>query len=227
MYENPLAVLAASLAALAISPALYALCRRIRWAARPLDTAILLAIAALVLLEILPECWEMAGASALVAAGAGLFLPLLAEQRHGREHADLHAHGASLAIGRALPWVAIGALGLHALTDGAALAAGLEHIEHHGHDHGGDALALGIVVHHLAEGAAVWSLLRAAGRRVAVIGLGALAATNVVGYLLASAALPAAGSPAVAALQAFAAGALLHVLLHHRDERTLPAPHPA
>jgi uncharacterized protein len=197
---SPFLPLWASLAALMMGPVVYHLARRNRATAIVLHVLVVAGILALVLLEILPECIELAGWTALIAAGAGVLGPVLAE-RHVQESARTRRSAAL--------WLALAALGLHAFTDGMALLGGDEH--GHGH-HGG--LPLAVTLHRLPEGAALWWLVRPRGERAAVLALAAIALCTIGGFLAGGATIPNLGAAGMALFQAFVGGVMLHVLAH-------------
>src|SRR5688572_26281840 len=219
--------LLASIAALWAGPFVYRAASRARAFVVVLHVALVAAIFALVVLEILPECVAEAGWPALAVAALGLLGPVLAERGLVRASASGGAPGAralSLVIG-----VAVVALGLHAFADAVALIAGHEHQGHTGHadhDHGhGLGLFAAVILHRLPEGATIYWLLRSRGESAARLGLAAVAAATVVGFLVGDAALPALEGAGLALLQAFVGGVLLHVVLHHKKAPELEAAH--
>ncbi|RME74419.1 MAG: hypothetical protein D6776_05270, partial [Planctomycetota bacterium] len=120
---------ALSVIGLWIGPALSPLLRRVPPLRAFLDGLILVAIGGLVLMQILPEAIEHAGAWALLAAAAGLALPRVAEGVLHVSHQRVH---------RLLVLAAVLGLLVHAASDGAAIgmthSAGLAHATHH-HSH--------------------------------------------------------------------------------------------
>jgi uncharacterized protein len=218
--------LLASIAALWAGPFVYRAASRARGFVVVLHVALVAAIFALVVLEILPECIAEAGWPALAVAAIGLLGPVLAERGLVRASASGGAPSGgvlSLVIG-----VAVVAIGLHAFADGVALIAGHEHHGHtgHGHDHGqGLGLFAAVILHRLPEGATIYWLLRSRGERAAWLGLFAAAAATLAGFVVGDAALPALEGAGLALLQAFVGGVLLHVVLHHRKAPELEAAH--
>ncbi len=203
---SPFLPLWASLAALLLGPLVYHAARQHRLTAIALHVLVVAGILALVLLEILPECVELAGWTALIAAGAGLLGPVLAE-RHVREQTTC----ARPTLRSVALWLALAALGLHAFTDGMALLAG----DDHGHAHGGG-LPLAVTLHRLPEGAALWWLMRPRGERAATFSLLGIALCTIAGFLVGHAAIPNLGAAGMALFQAFVGGVMLHVLAHAR-----------
>jgi hypothetical protein len=207
--EHEVALLIASLLALAVGPLLYHTMQRSKLALLGLHAAIVIAIFALIVLHILPECVESAGWLALIAAGAGLLGPVLAEGR--LREASARAPGIALCL-------ALAALLLHEFTDGMALAGGHEHA----HDaHVTQGLALAVVLHRVLEGAALWWLLRPRGPLLSALALALVAGATIAGFALGGQVLPGMDAVSVALFQAFVGGVMLHVLLHrHREART-------
>jgi hypothetical protein len=185
--------LALSLTALFLGPSLYHLAQKRRVTLWTLHAMVVVTILALVLLEILPECVELAGWTALLAATAGLLGPVLAERR-------ARAGGLTL-------WLALSALALHAFTDGMALSGD-------GHPHAHEGLWLAVTLHRLPEGAALWWLTRPLGARAATTTLLLVGAATALGASVGEIAIPNLGAVTIALFQAFVGGVMLHVLSH-------------
>jgi uncharacterized protein len=195
--------LVASIAALASGPVLFTALERSRRVARAVRQGLLAALVLLVAAGVLPECIEHAGGWAVLAALSGIALPALAERAEGTARRP----GA--------PWLLIliaGALAVHAFADGAALASphGPSADPDHGHGH---ALGWAIVLHHFPEGAALFALLAPRGAAVAWLGIGGSALASVLGFVATSTHLAAADATAIALMEAFVGGAILHTLL--------------
>lgn len=167
-----------------------------------LDGYVLIAIGGLVGLHLAPIAIGDGGVWAVLAMAVGAGLPWLFER-------GLHsARGDRAHLGGVL--FAVGGLALHALLDGAALAA-----PHRGHEHAHDALALAVVVHRLPMGLMVWwAMSEVAGRRAVAAMLGVMAAATAIGYAAGEALLHRLPPFATAVFIAVVAGALLHVLGH-------------
>jgi len=206
--EHETALLIASLLALVVGPLLYHTAKRSKLALLGLHASIVLAIFALIVLHILPECVESAGWLALIAAGAGLLGPVLAENR--LRGAASHKNHVALTL-------ALVALLLHEFTDGMALAGGHEHA--HG-DATTQSLALAVVLHRVLEGAALWWLLRPRGPIYAASALVLVALATVAGFALGGHILPGMDAVSVALFQAFVGGVMMHVLLHRHRAQT-------
>lgn len=218
MHTEGIELFVASAAALIAGPLLYHLAGRSRAAVAVVHASVVLAILALVVLHILPECVEVAGWVALIAAGVGLLAPALVEHRVHAALAERPSRVHRVAIG-----VALLALLLHAFTDGMAF------LGHHGHGHahshdGVNGLGLAVVLHRLPEGAALFWLLRGFGWRAIGGAVTLVIGATLAGFLLGDHVLEAAGGAGVALFQAFVAGVLLEVIVHrHHAGHASPA----
>jgi zinc transporter ZupT len=198
--------LIAALIGLALGPLVFNALHRSPATQLALDGFVLVAVVGLVISHILPEAFESAGWWSILAASAGLLLPLTVEKLRALSHNA--SHGVVLGVAGL-------ALLLHASVDGVGLAAA----------EGSSALALAVVLHRLPVGLAVWWLVCPQfGRRWAALVLAALGVATVSGYGMQIAFAPSEGI-ALHLVQAFVAGSLLHVLLHqavgfhdHADE---------
>ncbi len=187
----------ASLALLA-GPALVAFAERRPATRETLDGFVLITLAGIVGLHIVPEAWEMAGYLSIVVLLAGLAFPVLLEAVYRR--ALERAHLVVLLI-------AATGLVIHSMLDGIALLpvsdeAGMEFHQ----------LAVGVIVHRLPVGMAIWWLLRPKfGAAVAASAFLLIIFGTGVSYTL------GAGhdfAPLTLVLfQCFVAGSLVHVAL--------------
>jgi uncharacterized protein len=162
----------------------------------------LVAVAGLVLLQVVPFGVAHAGWPALVALVAGLFF--------GQSvHRFPEVEGAAR-------WLASVALLVHGLLDGAALA--FEDAEA-----GGDVVAWAVVAHSLPVGVATWRLgLSLGGARAAFALLALSAAATACGYSASGAVLDGSSSWVLAMVQCAVAGTLLHVLAHFAGGEQAP-----
>lgn len=168
-----------------------------------LDGFVIVVVFGLIFLTLLPEALAHGGLAAFLVAALGFALPWLAELM--LHHAEAKAHRAFLAI-------AFIAILLHEASDGAilALAAGHE---------GAAFVATGIVVHRIGVAVALWWLFRPfLSQRSGYLMLATLAAVSGLGYGAATIALDWHAIPIVGYWQAFAAGSLLHIVLHPLEE---------
>jgi len=190
----------AALLALFLGPSVYQAASGNRGLRLALRWFLIVAISALIVFDVLPDCYRQAGWIIFPLALAGAVGPTLIERIY-RSWAH-QAHNLALRLG-------VLSLFLHGLTDGAALQlSGPDQI----------ALPTAIVLHRFPVGMTIWWLIRNSfGRRVAIVALLVAAALTVLGAILAepiAAFLTGTGS---AAFQAFVAGSLLHVILHRPD----------
>ncbi len=200
------------LLALGVGPLLAPLLRRQLALASAVDGFVLVSVCGLVILQVVPQSVDIVGASAIAWLVVGMVVPVVLhrfDQRAPPGAARVKAASAVVVVG-------VG-LFVHALLDGSALvtiAAG-HHDEHH-HDDGVGALALAVILHRVPTSVAVWVMGRDRFGTAGAVGLLlALAAGTVVGASNVSAVVGegSLGVGGLAAMQAFAAGAVLHVLI--------------
>ncbi len=172
-----------------------------------MDGFVMVSIIGLVCMNLLPEALFAGGSITMLVALLGLFLPWIAEFIVHKSEAMMH---------RALILIAVFALILHAASDGAILAA-VDSTP------SGDFVAAGIIIHRVGVGLAVWWLLSPILQStMSYILLGALGVMTIIGYLLFDLAVSWYGLPLIGYWQAFAAGSLLHVILHPVGEHAAP-----
>jgi len=190
-----------ALLGLASAPLLGATVRRRPEAETALDALVQVIVVGIVGLVVLPYGLGTAGPIALLALLVGVGLA-----------AALHRVGG---VGRTRAWLAVAALLLHALLDGAALATPME-------DH--QPLGMVVVVHTLPVGLAVWRLAyEAVGPFRAGLLLVLTGLSMACGFALTGAVTEAAHAGPTALLLCFLAGGLLDVLIHHRPLPARPA----
>lgn len=186
-----------ALLALAAAPGIDWLSRRRPGVEAALDGGVQAVVLGVVLLIVLPYGVETAGASALGLMLAGVAVSVLLHRLPG--------------FGAATAGMAVAALLLHALVDGAALAAPM-----------GDAnpLAAAVILHVMPVGLAAWRVarLRAGTQRAALL-LVATGACMTAGFVATGAVTSASQAGPTALALSGLAGALLSAL-HH-------APNPA
>jgi uncharacterized membrane protein YraQ (UPF0718 family) len=192
-------MLAASIAALFVGPVLHRLADREGRTFSLLDGFVVVAVLGLAMLEIIPSGIEHAGWIAVLAAGAGLLLPTVAERYFGGKPTH-----------RAAAWAAFVGMGLHAFTDGLALV---------GSDSHGDSHALGwaVVLHQVPAGLAVWWMLTSPGearQRQGLVALTMIAGATVLGFVFGETTTLLHDSGIVGVFEAFVGGLLLHVVSH-------------
>ncbi len=221
-----------SLVALALGPVLYGVFRQMGAVRRSLDGFLFVAIAGIVVVHIVPEVFEIAGLQAIAFLVLGIAFAFVIERRPLISSGDRYA------------WVVMfGALGLilHAAMDGIALLPGdLLHSHDHGespdhvHDHEeglhdllSNHLALGVILHRIPVGMAIWWTLRPVmGSVIAAGALALIALATSAAYLFGEPVIHLMQTSAVASFQAFVAGTLLHVIvfssIRHGSEDTEP-----
>ena len=202
MSAHELWPLILSIAAVFAGPLLLALCARSSRFAGGLRWATVSAIVLLVGVLVMPECWHHAGLWAAGSLLLGIAFPLAAERL-------LKSAPSSLSL--ILP---IAPLVIHALLDGVALRAGAHHAESAAH--AGHGLVAALVLHRLPEGMAIYCLARERGARAAFVALGLDAVFTTLGFFVFELPAHASDSRAIALLEAFVGGILLHVLIHDR-----------
>ena len=190
-----------SLVPLIAGPLIVRSLQKTPWTARALDAFVLVAVSGLVFLHILPHGLSEGGSWAVVAAVAGLFLPILAE---GAQH-----RSRSLALSPTLV-LALGLLTIHGMLDGVALAAPHRDVAH------GELLAAAVVLHRLPAGLAIWWVARPRlGTQGAMAVVSVLVVGTTVGYVAARTGFDALfNGPAWNIVQALLAGSLVHVIVH-------------
>jgi hypothetical protein len=204
--------LVASCIALLLGPVFY------RWLAsgnglhKGLDGFIFVSLGGLVLVHILPELLEHGGLLALVFVVLGLWGPSASEKLFHR-YSEL-THNVTLVLG------IIGLL-LHTVTDGGAMVLAQQ-------DSNYSLLALGVILHRLPVGLAIWWLLKPhAGAKWAWTVLVLMMLLTTVGYVAGEQLLQHLSLDNTVYLQAFVTGSILHVVLHqpHGNENSLNGRH--
>jgi uncharacterized protein len=219
-----------STAALLLGPLIYAWGRSRPVWKQLLDGFVVVAIAGIVCVNIIPVALDLGGWLALLALAAGLSFPVVIEKLF---HRSMHrAHGFVVVL------AAIG-LVLHAVIDGLALLPALQ--EHLSlptwrataagtMSLGDNPLALGVIVHRIPVGMALWWSVRPQfGLAVAMLSFALLIAATGLAYVFGSAVVDVATTQSLALFQAFVAGSLVHVVTfgvshrHHDDGAFVPA----
>ncbi len=215
--------LALSLAALALGPVLYGALQKIDIVRSALDGLLYVTIAGIVLIYIAPAVFDVAGYTALVFMAAGVGFAVLVEHWHTGGSSDRYS------------WVvllgAIG-LGIHSMMDGIALIPGeplhgpeAESLDGHASETGlagllSNHLAVGVILHRIPVGMAIWWTIRPQlGKTVAVGALAIIAVATSAAYLLGEPVIALMEAKSVACFQAFVAGTLLHVIVFTSIQR--------
>ncbi len=195
---------------LVTAPLLYGVLDRYRRSRDALEGFVLVTIAGIVVLHIVPGAWQLAGWASLVALAVGGAFPLLLERIYRRAVERAHLFVLILA--------AVGIV-VHAVLDGIALLpeTGTSSIFD-------NELALGVILHRLPVGVAVWWVLRPQfGPVPAMCVIGLIVLATAAAYFF-GAGLLASDLTSLALFQSFVAGSLLHIALvgaadAHTDHR--------
>lgn len=194
-----------SVAALLAGPFVYALGQRRQAARQFLDGFVFITIAGIVCVHIVPSALSSGGSLALVFLLLGLGFPVGLERIFRR--AIHQAHSFILLI------AALG-LVIHALIDGIALLptspartdGALAALW-------SNQLALGVILHRLPVGMAIWWSLRPQfGRNAAIVMFAVIIVATAISYGFAGPILAVAETSSVAYFQSFVAGSLVHVV---------------
>jgi zinc transporter ZupT len=187
-----------SIISLLLGPFIYELGRSRPVMRQFLDGMVFITIAGIVLIHIIPDAIAAGGTLAIVFLLLGLAFPLVLEHRF--HDALSQAHGLVLAL------AALGIV-IHAAIDGIALFPidGESQWER-------NRLALGVVLHRLPVGMAVWWSVRPNFGLAAALAVFALmVGTTIAAFAAAEPALDLASGSSVAWFQAFVSGSVVHV----------------
>jgi len=172
-----------------------------------LDGFIFVSLGGLVLIHILPELLEHGGFITLLFVMLGVWGPTASEKLF-HQYSEI-THNITLTLG-------IGGLLLHTMTDGGAMILAQQ-------QGNSTLLALGVIMHRLPVGVAIWWLLKPqVGTRWASAVLVAMMILTSLGYFAGEHLLTQLSIENTVYLQAFVTGSILHVVLHqphgHQDE---------
>ena len=191
--------LALSIIALVLGPFLYALGQKKPSARQILDGFIFITIAGIVCVDIIPHSIQTGGAAAIAFLVLGLAFPVVLERNF---HKMLpHAHEVVLVL------AAVG-LVVHAAIDGIALLPldGSADVLHNN-------LAIGVILHRLPVGMAIWWSVRPNfGTPVAIAVFAVVIAATAAAWVFGAPIAELAGTESIAWFQAFVAGSLVHVV---------------
>lgn len=188
-----------SILALIAGPFIFALASSRAAAREGMEGFILVTLGGIIFLHIAPEAWQIAGFASVATGLLGLAFPALLESAY--RQALSRAHLVVLAVAAA-------GIVVHAVLDGIALLPLVADDEP-----GSRALALGVIIHRLPVGMAIWWVLRPQfGTTVAVLTFALVIVTTVIGYAVGGE-LFSSGEWPLALFQAFVAGSLIHVAL--------------
>lgn len=191
--------LIASCIALLIGPLFYRYFSSGSGLQKGLDGFIFVSLGGLVLIHILPELLHHGGFWSLIFVVLGLWGPTASERLFHR-YSEI-THNLTLILG-------IGGLLLHTLTDGGAMVLAQQ-------EGNSPLLALGVILHRLPVGLAIWWLLKPqVGTKWASVVIAAMMALTAVGYFASAQLLSQLSIDNTVYLQAFVTGSILHVVLH-------------
>ena len=197
-----LQILAISVAALLLGPGIHRVARREKITMAALDNFVLVAVAGLVMVEIVPGALESAGWPAFLALVLGILGPSIAEGP--LRLAARGTHGTALTV-------AVLGMAAHSFTDGLALASA------HLSGSSGHALEVAVIAHQLPVAVAVWWLLSPLGLLRASAAMALLGAATIAGYVLAESSLGSFPEYYNGLFQALVGGLLLHVVAHRQN----------
>ncbi len=200
-----------SIVALLSGPFIYAWGRRQPTAKQILDGFVLITVAGIVCVYIIPDAIRYGGVAAIGFIVAGLAFPVLLERAFRRSVSKAHVFIVMLA--------AVGLL-LHAVIDGiallpetgAALAAEGTHPQF-GVSIGDSHLALGVILHRIPVGMAIWWAVRPSfGTGAALTTFALLIVATGFAWFFGAPIVELAEARSIAWFQAFVAGSLVHVV---------------
>lgn len=203
--------LALSVIALILGPFVLVLGQRQPTTRQVLDGFIFITIAGIVCVHIIPEAMQIGGAFAIGFLVLGLVFPVLVERFFHRSLHEAHAFILLLAALGLTLHATIDGIALLPLNETGGLPAGLEP--------GvlgslfGNQLALGVILHRLPVGMAIWWSVRLNfGVPVAVGTFLLIIAATAAAYVLGETSLAFVETRSVSYFQAFVAGSLVHVV---------------
>lgn len=216
-----------SLVALVLGPVIYAWGRTRPTIKQVLDGFILVTIAGIVCAFIIPDAIASGGRLALLFLLLGLAFPTAIERAFHRAHRTAHGF---------VVFLAATGLIVHALIDGFALLPSLGQAAGH-LNHGrftpvtssvfGNELAVGVVLHRLPVGMAIWWSVRPSfGPFVAAATFAVVMLATAASYFFGAPLVELADARSVGFFQAFVAGSLVHVVafgVSHEHEDVLEA----
>lgn len=200
-----------SIIALLLGPFIYAWGRKRPTARQMLDGFVFITIAGIVCAHIVPDAIGTGGWLAVGFLAFGLVFPVILERQF--HHLMHQAHGLILVL------AALG-LAVHAMVDGIALLP-MEVTGSHDQNRAwggmaglqGRELAIGVILHRLPVGMAIWWSLRPQLGAPVALGIFALIiAFSAAAYVLGGPVVALTETRGMACFQAFVAGSLVHVV---------------
>ena len=179
--------------------------RHVDWR-QAMDGFVVIAVLGIIAFNIMPAVLESEIPYILFIFLAGLALPNVAE---------ILLKGREVPTHRLALYIPAFAMALHALGDGAVLRLidGEEQAQ---------SVAISMILHRFGLGAAIWwMMINQEGRRAGLIFVSLIAVATLMGYGSTSLLLNIMAVPEIELVQAFAAGSLLHIILHPLDHEDL------
>ncbi len=198
-----------SIVALLAGPFIYMWGRRKPVIRQMLDGFVLITVAGIVCVHIIPDSIESGGLIALVFLTVGLLFPLAIEKTF---HHSVHRAHVFIVL------LAAAGLVIHAIIDGIALLPGNSAITDRTNSGligsmFGNELALGVILHRLPVGMAIWWSVRPSFGTPAAVGtMLVIVVATTLAYVLGGAVVNWAATRELAWFQAFVAGSLVHVV---------------
>lgn len=201
-----------SVLTLLVGPLIYAWGRRQPTTRQILDGFVLVTVAGIVCVYIIPDAIAAGGALAALFLALGLAFPVVIEKAF--RHSVREAHVVIVIL------AAIG-LVIHALIDGVALLPGFNSNLHYSVATNAAAedsildnrLAVGVILHRLPVGMAIWWSVRPAfGTVAAVTTFVLVVAATAAAYFFGAPIVELAERSSLGYFQAFVAGSLVHVV---------------
>ena len=208
-----------SVIALLLGPCVFTLGRRQPTTRLVLDGFIFITVAGIACVYIIPDSLLSGGMFAMAFLAFGLIFPVLAEKTFRQSAGKAHIFVVLLAI--------IG-LVIHATIDGVALLPRFAD-QTAAHDAlFGSQLAIGVILHRLPVGMAIWWSVRASfGTSAAVATFVLIIAATGAAYFFGAPIVEIAETRSLAYFQAFVAGSLVHVVAfgvaHDHSAEPVPA----
>ncbi|WND04126.1 hypothetical protein QGN29_07040 [Temperatibacter marinus] len=200
------------------APLLAKLTKKFGYLRAGLDGFVLMSVIGLVILVLVPDALFHKGKWALVVLLVGFFLPAVAEY-FGHKYARYFkgdCHAAQRKTHKIVLLISAFAIIFHALTDGAILALAKS-------DHATPFLSLGVVAHRVGVAITLWWLLEPyISSRSSYLMLILFALVTYLGFSMAGSVSAVVEAGLGGYWQAFAAGSLLHVVMHPLRERNIP-----
>ncbi|WP_298775923.1 metal transporter [uncultured Shewanella sp.] len=199
--------LAASCIALLLGPVFYRFFTTGTGLQKGLDGFIFVSLGGLVLIHILPELLEHGGLLSILFLFIGMWGPS-ASERLFHKYSDV-THNIALFLG-------VTGLLLHTITDGGAIILAQQ-------EGNSSLLALGVILHRLPIGLAIWWLLKPqVGIRWAFAVIAVMMLLTGVGYFAGEQLLTHLSLDNTVYLQAFVTGSILHVVIHQPHGHSSP-----